>query len=105
MKVNLLKKGEKLTDFGWGIARKKPIEIHYREVIPNDYDCDDREMPMERVHTHEGVLWAYPDRDFIICGIESELYPIKKNIFYKSYDVIEKPQSLHRKANTKGAIQ
>ncbi len=92
MKINLLKEGEKLTDFGWGKAVKRPIEIHYREVIPNDYDCDDRDMPMERVHTHEGVLWAYPDLDFIICGIESELYPIKKDIFYKTYEVLIKPR-------------
>jgi len=28
-------------------------------------------------------------KDFIIRGVEGEFYPIKKDIFYKTYDVIE----------------
>ena len=77
----------------WGKARKKPIVVDYREVKPEEYDCDDRKMPMERVHTHEGVLWAYPDRDFIIRGVRGEVYPIKKDIFYETYDVIDEVHS------------
>jgi len=72
----------------WGIARKKPVEVEYREVIPDDFDPDERNMPMERIHTEEGVLWAYPDQDYIIRGIEGEIYPIKKRIFEQTYEII-----------------
>jgi len=71
----------------WGKARKKPVEVEYREVNPVDFDPDNRNMPMERIHTREGVLWAYPDLDYIIRGVEGEIYPIKKRIFDKTYDV------------------
>jgi hypothetical protein len=86
MRVNLLKKGEKLTDFGWGIARKKPIEIHYREVIPNkNLNGLDRS---EVIHTREGIIQGYPNKDYIICGVRGELYPIGKDIFHETYDII-----------------
>lgn len=84
MKVNLLKKGEKLTDFGWGIARKKPIEIHYREPIP-----DKSGLGWETIFTREGTLQAIPDQDYIIQGVRGELYPIGKDIFFETYDIIE----------------
>lgn len=97
MKVNLLKKGEKLTDFGWGIAKKKPIKIHYREVFPLTHIRtlmpSREEVWGEVIEIREGVLWAYPGKDYIICGVESEIYPIRKDIFHKTYDVIEEPQS------------
>jgi len=97
MKVNLLKAGEKLTDFGWGIARKKPIEIHYREPIPNT-DTLAGDPYAERIFTREGTLFGYPDKDFIIKGVRGEIYPIGKDIFYETYDVIEKPQSFDTSA-------
>lgn len=71
----------------WGKARKKPIEIQYREIIPQWLDEDESGQWCEKVHTHEGVLWAYQEEDFIIKGVEGELYPIKKHIFEKTYDV------------------
>ena len=97
-RVNLLKEGEKLTDFGWGKARKKPIEIHYREVIPNafDYDRSAVHHTVEAIQTREGEIKGYPDQDFIILGVESELYPIKKDIFYKTYDVTVECAELRR---------
>jgi len=73
----------------WGIARKKPVEVEYRPVNPEWFDSDESNQWCEKVHTHEGVLWAYQDEDYIIRGIEGELYPIKKRIFYKTYDVIK----------------
>jgi len=86
MRVNLLKKGEKLTDFGWGIARKKPIEIHYREPIP-----DKEGLGWETIFTREGTLQAYPGQDYVIQGVQGELYPIKIDIFNETYNVIHIP--------------
>ncbi len=67
----------------WKKCKKKPIVVEYREV----------EEPNEKIHTleneKEGTLVAYPDKDYIIRGTEGEIYPIKKQIFEKSYDIIE----------------
>jgi len=62
----------------WRKARKKPVIIEFREVIG---EC-------ELVHTKEGILTAVKQRDFVIKGVEGELYPITKEIFFKTYDII-----------------
>ena len=90
---------------GWKKARKKPIIIEYREVKPNFissfvYNSDilqtghftylnETDLDCERIVTLEGVLIAFPERDFIIKGIKGEHYPIKKDIFYETYEVLE----------------
>ena len=71
----------------WGKARKKPIIVQYREVKPDHFDF--RALSCERVQTLEGELLAYPDRDYIIKGVRDETYPIGKDIFNETYDVIE----------------
>ena len=63
----------------WKKARKKPVIIEYREV----------DGEVEVIKTREGKLEGVKGKDFIIKGIEGELYPIKKNIFYKTYDIEE----------------
>ena len=68
----------------WGVARKKPVEVKFREVIP-DAPSHDREW----INTREGTLCGYKDKDYIILGIEGELYPIKKTIFDRTYEVIK----------------
>jgi len=70
----------------WGKARKKPVEIEFREVDPSKYILGHQ---AETIETREGMLFAKPREDFIIKGIEGEIYPIKKDIFYKTYDIIE----------------
>ena len=67
----------------WMIARKKPVEIRYREVIP---DGEELTCISESIKTREGTIVGVLGVDFIIEGIEGELYPIKKDIFYKTYD-------------------
>ena len=62
----------------WNKCRKKPVVVDNREVIGD----------IEVVKTREGYLKAYRDKDFIIRGVEGELYPIKKTIFFKTYDII-----------------
>jgi len=71
----------------WGKARKKPIVIQVREVEPNATTIFDGQV--EWIKTMEGELKAIPERDFVIKGIKGELYPIKKDIFYETYEIIE----------------
>jgi hypothetical protein len=69
---------EKEEQFVWKKARKKPIVIEFREV-----------KRKEIINTREGQQTAFPEQDFIIKGVEGEEYPIKKDIFEKTYEVIE----------------
>jgi len=64
----------------WRKARKKAIIVEFREPI----------FEVEEIKTKEGLLVARKGEDFIIKGIEGELYPIKKKIFYKIYEIIDK---------------
>jgi len=63
----------------WRKARKKPVVVEFREV-----DGDN-----EVIHTLEGDLTAQKGRDFIIRGVNGEIYPIAKEIFYQTYEVVE----------------
>jgi len=62
----------------WKKARKKPITIEFREV-----------NKIERIKTREGELTAYPQRDYIIRGVKGETYPISKEIFEQTYQIIQ----------------
>jgi len=75
----------------WGKARKKPIEVEYREPIPNGIavpSLDHGHVRVEWIKTLEGRLYALPERDFVIKGVKGELYPIKKEIFEQTYDIL-----------------
>jgi len=63
----------------WRKCRKKPIVVEFREV----------QGEKEEIETREGTLTAYRGKDFIIRGLRGEVYPIGKDIFAKSYDVLE----------------
>lgn len=67
---------EKLTDVknDWNWYVKKPIAIKATEL----------EEEIE-IKTREGVLKGYPG-DFLIQGIEGELYPCGREIFFKTYE-------------------
>jgi hypothetical protein len=84
----------------WKKAKTKPVIVEFREVEPkeiiqtllitdNEGNEEKIEMWGERINTLEGDLYAYPKLDFMMRGMEGELYPIKKRIFYKKYEVIE----------------
>ena len=62
----------------WRKARKKPVVVEFREVTTK-----------EAIETREGMLFAYPDEDYIIRGVDGETYPIKITIFNKTYEVLE----------------
>jgi len=77
----------------WWKARKKPVEILVRAVESKE----DIFLPKktggtwvkgETIETREGTLKAVSGRDFIIKGVEGEFYPITKEIFYKTYDIL-----------------
>ncbi len=69
----------------WGKARKKPIVIEFREAEANFFTT----VPAEKIDTREGALYGYPGKDFIIKGVRGEIYPIGKDIFKETYDVVE----------------
>ena len=79
----------------WGLARKIPVEIEYREPDPNGYavlDLNKGELKtirvrVEWIHTLEGRIYALPGRDYVIRGVAGELYPIRKTIFNETYKV------------------
>lgn len=60
----------------WSKCRKKPVVVEYREAIPG-----------ETIQTREGSLVAQPG-DYIIRGIQGEIYLISRAIFEKTYDRI-----------------
>jgi len=62
----------------WKKARKKPVVVEFREV----------KGKREKIKTKEGVLVAVKGRDYVIRGVEGEIYPIAKEIFEQTYDVV-----------------
>jgi len=61
----------------WHYYRKKPIVVQAAELVEEI-----------EIHTREGVLKGYPG-DFLIKGIEGELYPCGRDIFHKTYEQVE----------------
>jgi hypothetical protein len=87
--------------------RKKPVEIEafefYVDPIPdwfmnkvssNDItlrNCDYKRYSIDEAYceikTLEGIMRG-DGGDYIIKGVEGEIYPCKPNIFNKTYDVV-----------------
>jgi hypothetical protein len=62
----------------WRFARKRSVVIEFREVVGES----------ELIPTMEGHLTALRGRDFVIRGVEGEIYPIYKEIFARTYDIL-----------------
>ena len=58
-------------------AIKKPIIVNAEQVETET-----------TIHTIEGPLTAKPG-DWIITGVEGEKWPVKKDIFEKTYEIID----------------
>lgn len=58
-------------------AIKKPIPV---KAVQTDKHMD--------IHTLEGTMHANPG-DYIITGPEGESWPVKKEIFEKTYKIVE----------------
>ena len=104
----------------WKQCRKKPIIVNFREVEAKEEFAFDvykeKVVPChsattvtkygERISTLESgwddVLYALTDEDFIIRGVKGEIYPIKKSIFYETYDVLETPLEYYKRMKGEG---
>jgi hypothetical protein len=86
--------------------RKKPVVIEAFQIV----DCDDKDMPdwlrdaftnktvvgdhnedctvFAKIKTLEGEMIGN-EGDWIIKGINNELYPCKKDIFEKTYEKVD----------------
>lgn len=61
---------------GFKLARKRPIHIRVVELTERI-----------QINTREGSLIGEPG-DFLAEGINGEIYPIGREIFFKTYDFI-----------------
>jgi len=73
----------------WKKARKKPVVVEFREPIPNFR----HRVESEEIQTPEGPLYAVPGMHYVIRGVKGELYPIEKEIFEETYEVIDDDES------------
>jgi hypothetical protein len=62
----------------WRMCKKKPIVVRVRDVRPDESE----------VETLEGFKPCDPELHYIMKGVEGEEYPITKEIFWKTYDLI-----------------
>ncbi len=76
----MIKIVKKLTDLkqDWKWYRKKPVPVKATEIVEDEVE----------VHTREGILKGYKG-DFLIKGVEGEIYPCGKNIFWKTYEKLK----------------
>lgn len=70
--------------YQWRKCRKLPVVVEYCEVPGGKKFA---------VATREGVLEAYPETDYLIKGVDGEIYPIKKEIFHRTYEVLADGQA------------
>ena len=61
----------------WHQCRKLPVVVHVREQQPGE----------KHVSTREGIAPLQPD-DLIIRGVQGEEYPIGRELFYQTYELI-----------------
>ena len=76
----------------WKFARKKSVFVNFREPISEEKRIDPitkEWVNVERIETKEGTLFAVCGRDYVIKGIQHELYPIDKKIFAKTYEILD----------------
>lgn len=63
----------------WKKCKKLPITVEFREV----------EQDESGMETLEGYKPCSPDEHFIMRGVKGEIYPITKEIFHQTYEVVE----------------
>lgn len=64
-------------DNEWKSCRKRPVVVHVREQRPGE----------SHVSTREGITPVKPD-DLIMRGVQGEEYPIGRELFEQTYDLI-----------------
>ena len=81
----------------WKDYRKKPVLIQAAQFFPDNKPWPEgvREDPKSPTGYSIGTLentaqgHEVTPGDFIIKGVDSELYPCKSSIFLKTYDAVE----------------
>lgn len=78
--------------------RKKPVVIDafllgvdeepewFKESEVTSMELMEDEVEVCYIYTLEGVMTAFPERDYIIRGVNGEIYPCKADIFEKTYE-------------------
>ena len=69
----------------WRKARKKPVVVQFREV----------EGEKEIISTRAGAVIAVKGRDYVIRDVRGEEYPILKEIFNETYEVLREEDTRH----------
>ena len=64
----------------WRPCRKRPVVVHVRDAVPG-----------EEVFTREGLTLAKAD-DLVMRGVDGEVYPIGRDLFARTYDLLGAPQ-------------
>lgn len=72
---------EHKTDQRWRKCRKRPVIVHVRDAVPG-----------EELFTREGLTLAKDD-DLVMRGVEGEIYPIGREIFERTYDIVDDLES------------
>ena len=65
----------------WRFQKNEPIPVW---VIRNAHDLGDGNLS---IMTREGALKAYPG-DWIIEGVQGEIYPCANDIFHTTYEIV-----------------
>lgn len=74
---------------GFGKQEKKPKTGTAKKYIKKPIPIEAYQTDFEQIiHTLEGYMKALPG-DYIVTGITGEQYPVKKEIFEKTYDIVE----------------
>ena len=60
-----------------GRARKKPVEIQFKRI----------DVPTT-ISTLEGDMKGNVG-DYLVIGVKGEMYPVRKDIFEETYEIIE----------------
>ena len=67
-------------------VRKRPLVVHALQLnFPEGF----------KVTTLEGVMCGRPG-DFLMFGVDGEKYPCKKEIFKKTYELVEATKAMER---------
>lgn len=62
---------------GWKKFRKKPVVVKARQLTED-----------QLVDTAEGTMHGRPG-DWLIRGVEGELYPCKDSVFRRTYEAVD----------------
>ena len=85
--IDAFKLGDSIPDWFMDKVTTNDIILHripFHESRANNYGqlwCE--------IKTLEGVMEAYEGKDYIIRGVDGEIYPCKIDIFEKTYEFVE----------------